>query len=154
MVGAWSATVVGARNCVNPDGANARGWLGSGAMKHSLAFALVLVPLFGACASKASTRETRSNLVASDIERDLVRVDANLAAAEAYVKSVEAGDRRARLDKLLAAATAERENARLELAAYSANKQVEHVHKAAEAASLAGRLARAAERGEDLLALD
>lgn len=123
-------------------------------MKHSLAFALVLVPLFGACASQASTHERRTAIVASDIERDLVRVDRNLAAAEAYVKSVEAGDRRARLEKLLATATAARESARLELAAYRTDGQVEHVRKAADAASRAGRLARAAERGEDLLAHD
>lgn len=123
-------------------------------MKPSLAFALVLVPLFGACASPSSTHESRSTLVAADIERDLARVDARLAAAQAFVKSVEAGDRRARLEKLLATAMAERESARSELAAYSANRQVEHVRKAADAAARAERLARAAERGEDLLAVE
>ena len=119
-------------------------------MKLSLAFALALVPLFGACASPSSTRESRSTLVAADIERDLARVDKNLAAAQAFVKSIEAGDHRSRLEQLLACAVAERESARSELAAYSADGQVEHVRKAADAASRAERLARAAERGEEL----
>lgn len=123
-------------------------------MKHSLAFALVLVPLFGACASPSSTRESRSTLVAADIERDLARVDTHLAAAQAFVKSVEAGERRNRLEKMLATAKTERDIARAELDAYRVDRLVERVRTAADAASRAGRLARAAERGEDLLAAE
>jgi hypothetical protein len=123
-------------------------------MKLSLALALVLSPLFGACASQASTHEQRTAVVASDIERDLARVDTHLVGAQAFLKSVEAGDRRTRLERLLASATAERDDAHKEIAAYRADGQVEHVRKAADAASRAGRLARAAERGEDLFVLE
>ncbi|MCY3001885.1 MAG: hypothetical protein NTV21_08775 [Planctomycetota bacterium] len=123
-------------------------------MKLALAFALVLVPLFGACASQASSHERRTTIVAADIERDLARVDTHLVGAQAFVKSVEAGDRRARLEKLLATARAERDSARAELAAYRVDRLVERVRMAADAAARAERLARAAERGEDLLAVE
>lgn len=123
-------------------------------MKPALAFALVLVPLFGACASPSSTRESRSTLVAADIERDLARVDTQLTAAALWITKLEPRDRRERLEKILFSGVADRDIARAELAAYRSFGQVERVRRAADAAARAQRQARAAERGEDLFLLE
>lgn len=101
----------------------------------------------GACASQATTHEQRAATVATDIERDLDRIEANIAAGNALLEQKSYVQQHPAIRQALQRAQFALDATQLELAAFRKSNDPAHVRNAGTYSSVAHECAAAAARG-------